>query len=73
MKSYGGTDKTIPHTVTFTVKNEVDCQCAKCGKDIMSFDNKWIQVSWEEVLNSYYNYPFVYANGVIIGIIKKEE
>ena len=42
MKSYDGINDDVPHTVTFTVKNEVDCQCSKCGKDIMSFDNKWI-------------------------------
>lgn len=39
-----------------------------CLKKI-SFDNKWKQVKWEEVIESYYNYPYPFANGLIVGII----
>ncbi len=34
-------------------------------------DNKWVQAEWEDVKNAEYNYPFPFANGVIIGIIEK--
>lgn len=37
----------------------------------ISLDNKWIQTSREEILKCYYNIPYQFANGLVIGIIKK--
>ena len=36
----------------------------------ISADNKWVQAKWEDVQNAEYNYPFPFANGVVIGIIE---
>jgi len=36
-----------------------------------TFDNKWEQVSWEQISNCSYNRPFPLANGIIVGIIEK--
>ena len=42
-----------------------------CMKRISS-DNKWAEVKYEDIINSKYNEPFPYANGLIIGVIINE-
>jgi len=38
----------------------------------ISQDNKWIEVTWNDVCNLKYGDPFQNANGLIIGIIEKK-
>ena len=37
----------------------------------ISSNNKWVQAEWKDIQNSAYNYPFPFANGVVIGVIEK--
>ncbi|MEL7669185.1 hypothetical protein [Methanobacterium sp.] len=36
-------------------------------------DNQWIEVNWDDIANVEYGHPFNSANGLIVGIIKKNE
>jgi hypothetical protein len=38
----------------------------------ISRDNRWKEVSWEDICDAKYNFPFPSANGLVIGIIKKK-
>lgn len=54
--------------------NDTKIQFTKmyCLKRI-SRDNKWIETNWKDVNNTKYNHPFNNANGLVIGIIEKND
>jgi hypothetical protein len=37
----------------------------------ISRDNKWVEVNWKDICKTKYNRPFPNANGLIIGVIEK--
>ena len=37
----------------------------------ISNNNEWVETDWNQVKNSKYNYPYPFANGLIIGVLKK--
>jgi hypothetical protein len=39
-------------------------------KRTSNFLNQWQETSWTEIKDNHYNYPFPYANGIIIGVFK---
>jgi len=59
-----------PYLDKILKKNKIKFTKKYCLKRI-SKDNKWVEVKWQEIKNSKYNKPFLNANGLFIGIIKK--
>lgn len=37
----------------------------------ISEDNKWMEVGWKEIQDAKYDYPFPFANALVIGILEK--
>lgn len=36
-------------------------------------DNKWVETKWEDISDMKYGEPFLNANGLVIGIIEREQ
>lgn len=38
----------------------------------ISSDNRWIEVKYNDIADVKYNEPFPYANGLIVGVLSKD-
>jgi len=66
---------TIPVGYNFKLdelidRGEIEFTQMYCMKRI-SRDNRWVEVSWDEVKHMEYDTPYPGANGLVIGVIEK--
>ncbi len=59
-----------PYLDSLLLHEKIQFSKRYCLKRV-SKDNKWIEVYWKDICNAKYNYPFPYANGLIIGSFEK--